>query len=356
MIPDLKLEVIEDLETWRALRPEWNRLADSLSDVSVFSRWEWQFAWWRRFWPEADLHIMAFRDRDGALRAVFPFYIQEERVRGLVRFDIGRLIGSGWSDYLNILCGDDGIARLAGDALRKSRPNLLFDLSMLPADGHRIEQLLGGGPLAVRRVETCPFMILPGHERDFWAGLGRRTRKNIRRGLSRLGEEHQARLRVTRDYRGIREALERIYALQAGWFGETKATAAGRRNYLGVLIDSARDLCPEGMPVAVSLENERGVIAAQYCLDYKGRRHFVIGGLDAAYRRHDPGKCVIALSIADAIERGLKEYDFLNGDEDYKRLFADRQRYCINAAAGFSRAVFRAHRALNALNYPKPSR
>jgi CelD/BcsL family acetyltransferase involved in cellulose biosynthesis len=59
-----------------------------------------------------------------------------------------------------------------------------------------------------------------------------------------------------------------------------------------------------------------------------------------------PGICLHIGSIMDAVEKGMSEYDFMAGGEEYKYLFTKTDRELVTFAAGRSRAGLAGYLAL----------
>ena len=66
--------------------------------------------------------------------------------------------------------------------------------------------------------------------------------------------------------------------------------------------------------------------AGLYGLLYKRKFYFYQSGFDPAFEKWGVGSVTMGLAIQYAIEEGAEEYDFLHGDEPYKRHWAREQR------------------------------
>ena len=63
------------------------------------------------------------------------------------------------------------------------------------------------------------------------------------------------------------------------------------------------------------------VIAAAYCLKDKRRTALYITGYDPTFKAISPGTLLIAHAIETAIREGSAIFDFLRGEEHYKKLW-----------------------------------
>ena len=71
-------------------------------------------------------------------------------------------------------------------------------------------------------------------------------------------------------------------------------------------------------------------IAAIFAFQYRDKLLYYQAGYDPAYSKYSPGLTLMALVIEYAISKGLKEYDFLRGDEEYKWKWTNDYRMTIS--------------------------
>jgi CelD/BcsL family acetyltransferase involved in cellulose biosynthesis len=72
------------------------------------------------------------------------------------------------------------------------------------------------------------------------------------------------------------------------------------------------------------LEVRQRPAATVLCFDYNGTRYLYNNGYDAAYHDLSVGILSKIFSIREAIEVGCRKYDFLKGDEVYKKRIGGR--------------------------------
>ena len=71
-------------------------------------------------------------------------------------------------------------------------------------------------------------------------------------------------------------------------------------------------------------------IAALYNFIYNDTCFYYQSGFDPVWAKFSPGTVLFSLSIQDAIENGMLEYDFLQGDEPYKFNWTNTKRQCVS--------------------------
>jgi CelD/BcsL family acetyltransferase involved in cellulose biosynthesis len=169
--------------------------------------------------------------------------------------------------------------------------------------------------------DAC-YVPLPGTWEEYLKALSSSRRYRLRRALKDFtvwaGEE--PRLSRVNDLSELSNGISILADLHAQrWRAEGKAGAFSSPPFLefhervmpGLLEDGALDLCwlcGHGQP-----------LAALYNIKWRGRVHFYQSGRRVDLpERIRPGTVIHALAIRDAIERGLREYDFLAGSSRYK--------------------------------------
>jgi CelD/BcsL family acetyltransferase involved in cellulose biosynthesis len=95
----------------------------------------------------------------------------------------------------------------------------------------------------------------------------------------------------------------------------------------------ARRLAERGWLWLVVLTLDGQPIAARYDFVYGGKVWCMQGGWDPAHQDLNPGTLMTGEVIAWAIAKGLSEYDFLGGEDHYKRRWAEAERRLLDLEA-----------------------
>jgi CelD/BcsL family acetyltransferase involved in cellulose biosynthesis len=90
-------------------------------------------------------------------------------------------------------------------------------------------------------------------------------------------------------------------------------------------------------------------IAAVYGLTVRGRFYYYQSGYDPAWAARSPGLVLLGRTVEDAYSHGLRDYDFLRGEEAYKFDWASERRetcaLCVAAPTWRATAACAADRA-----------
>jgi CelD/BcsL family acetyltransferase involved in cellulose biosynthesis len=123
------------------------------------------------------------------------------------------------------------------------------------------------------------------------------------------------------------EAFERFLALhESSWASRGGSSATGLRSLKDFHRDVVVRLALAGRLRFEEIWIDGACRASLYGISGGERYCFYLSGYDPAWAKHSLGFTVIGLSIASAVERGVKFYDMLRGAESYKFEWANEIR------------------------------
>lgn len=308
------LDIIRTSEALAELQSEWEDLYLRSSPRNPFLSHAWSDACWRARTADAQLFVAALRDM-GRLIAVAPLCIEKR-----AGFRILRFIGEDRSDYLGFLC-DPAIAGLEQQLLAAVlTAHCEWDLALLRqlADSYTTvhEQALSQA-FRSRRTEwtRAPYCASEGD----WEALEtngpswlKRTRKRLRRFLKDgweierfTGHDAARRLDSVSDIEARSwKGRERAARLQPG-SGQDLLRHAFERDdgeHMELWLASI-----DGKPVAFQID----FLLADRLWVYQQ-------AYDDDYKRTSVGSFMAYVSFEAAWRAGVREYDYLSGEEPYK--------------------------------------
>lgn len=174
-----------------------------------------------------------------------------------------------------------------------------------------------------RRVYGCPYFLSPQPSELKMPrihGLPRRARK--------LNGKH--RLDFVYHTKGnLREALDILVELhEKRWTSKDEAMRGMLSSTSGKAFtsDVVEALNTRGL-VRLSILNADGrPISGVLGFEYNGRFYYLRPAFDPEYSMYAPGHIHIFHLMKEGITRGVREFDFLRGDEPYKRVWANSVR------------------------------
>ena len=298
------------------LREEWDELLLDAPTATPFSTPEWLGTWWRFFGAGRGARAVEVREgRD--LVGLYPLTVGAGPWRAL------RAMGTGPSDYLHPLARagrEAAVAEAIEPLLRSMRGVDLLDLHGLREDQ----------PLARMTTDDqarCLVLDLPPTYDAFLASLGKSLRFDCRRldktpfkdgkatvetnppdGMDVLFELHRARWRAKRLPGAF---IGRLVPFQRAWAAEAVA-----KGYLWLSV-----LRLEGEP-----------IGALYAMTVGRQVFYYQAGFAPTEGAISPGTLLVAHTVRRAIEEGKTRFDFLRGDEGYKRRWKPQHAYADRRA------------------------
>jgi CelD/BcsL family acetyltransferase involved in cellulose biosynthesis len=157
-----------------------------------------------------------------------------------------------------------------------------------------------------------PYLRLPATWADLKEGLGRSFRKTLDRKLRKAGRFGASlRVRFVTDP-DLREAFDVATRTWQHAGGTSIASTARLRQFYGELAAARRWL-----QLAI-LELDGKPIAFEYNLLYERVVYNLKLGYQPQFAALSPGLVLQASVLQNAVEDGVRQYDFLGSDEDYK--------------------------------------
>lgn len=322
--------VVDSIAGLVKLEEDWRELHQRCPRATAFQSPDWLLPWMSRFPPGEPLSLVLHRN--GRLVALAPLEIER---RGPTR--VLRLMGGGISDYLDALI-DPQEPELGRELLRMlGRLRERWDLAsfeQLHPDSPLLHSPLPLGWSELRDSrETCPVLPLPprGPSPQEMAPARWRRIRYLRR---RLARDHGGEM-VDWRQAGHETLLEALFSLHGVRWSE--------RGESGVLSDDSvrafhRDVAARfaraGTLLLYGLRADDQWISVVYGFADQVRHALYIAGFDPAWEKFSPGKLVVAHALEQAMEAGVREVDFLRGDEPYKYRWGAQDRPLIGRRCG----------------------
>lgn len=294
---------------------EWAGLAER-TGASPFAHPGWIGTWADAF-GGGPLSVQAVR-RDGRLVAIAPFYM---RPTGIVS-------PTNWHTPEFGLVAEDAQARdeLAAGLVERARHRL--DVSFLSEGSGDLRAVREAADAANRLVvdrtiQRSMFVEIDGDWDGYKREVGSKVLREVRRRRRKLESEGEVTVEFHRPGDDLEELLEQGYAVEgSGWKDERGTAIASRPETRRFYTDVARWAAERGWLVLAFLRLDGRVAAFDLCLEYGSRSYVLKGGYDPAFRAFGPRTLLLHDSLERAFEHGMRSYEFLGADEEYKRRWA----------------------------------
>ena len=303
----------------------WDDIQAQAESRSPFMSWEWH-----RAWADADPAATAAEAlvlRSGeSVRAILPLLsrhlrFHRVRVRALT-WAIGDL---GCPDHLDVLATPAADVAALVPVLEELEWDVIVLSNLAPnAPGaRRLAQALSArGHVTLRQpLWVCPYLDLPGD----WESYLKRVSRNRRQALRYMEKSLRRHHTVTiTDYDGARvaEGWQRLVTLHEQRWAEGGGLGAFRDPHVDRLHRRfTAELARRGQLWLTTLDLDGEPAAAWYGFTWGDTAYFYQSGRDPRWERESVGQVLLAMMIRRAMERGLKRFDFLRGEDPYKRLW-----------------------------------
>jgi len=333
-VSKLVVEELSGAEALSSLAQEWQALFNE-ANASPFLSWEWISAWHK--WLGCEKRPRLFCAREGGLLVgLLPLGEEERRLKGTpARIRRISFLGEqlGGSDYLDVLALPGYEQECANALFGHIAEHVKFDileLDGLPSDSPSMPWLAWrfGGANFKYRLEpryVCPQVRL---DKSWEELLQSSSRANyFSRSLRRLRRLPDFNHCVITDPDQVGEAFERFLALhELSWACRGGSSATGLQSLKDFHRDVVVRLARAGWLRFEEIWIDGACRASLYGIGRGERYCYYLSGYDPAWSKYSLGFTVIGLSIAGAIERGVKFYDMLRGTESYKFYWAKETR------------------------------
>lgn len=322
----MELTTYVDAGGFAALRDQWNPLLARSQANTLFMTWEWQSTWWS-WLGQGDLYLLAWRDAQ-RLVAIAPLYWQQGE-DGLRRLSLVGCVEV--SDYLDLVveAGYEEVVYsafldwLAGDT---APPWDVVELCNLPESSHThrlLPELAARRGLdSVTRLEdVCPVIALPdSFDAYLQHVLSKKQRHEVRRKLRRIQEETAVSWYVVDGARALSREADAFISLHRLSTQEKHSFMTPQME--GFFRRIVQVMHEAGWLYLAFIEIDGVKAAAMLAFVYDGRLLVYNSGYDpASYAELSPGIVLTTFIVEDAIQRGLRMFDFLQGNEVYKYRF-----------------------------------
>lgn len=333
--PAYHVERLTTTEALQHIRPEWSQLCDEDPRTTPFRSPEWLIPWWRHI-GEGRLHALSVRapragSGPGRLIGILPLYVYTQPGAG--RREL-LPVGVATTDYLDVTlrpgCEKAALCAAFESLGADSADWDACDLQQLCPDS---PLLSAGAPRTwqstVTPGESTFVLPLPDRVEDLSRTLPAGMFQNVRYYRRRAARAGSIRYQCAGPADAF-EFLEALLSLHAArWRTRGEAGVLADEHVIRAHREALPGLLAAGVLRLHALRLDGRIIAVLYGLTDRRmhpRFYYYLGGFDPVCERLSPGTLLIAHAMEQAIQESCGEFDFLRGNESYKRLWGARER------------------------------
>lgn len=331
---------------WAGLSPAWNDLLERASEASVFLCPEWITAWWRAYGGEHDPKLLTVFDEQGQLLGLAPLYERPVRLGGVMHVPVIGVMGDldVGSEYQGLLVLSGREKELLAHLTEVLEGRwALCDFHGLGEDGilvQLIPEVLGArAPQRVHRARhPCPRILLPDNYESYLLSLAPKFRSTLRYRTNKLLRNFSVRLISTSREEEVDGHLDRfIFLHQERWRMSGDVGAFSDPRMRAFYRDVAAAFLRRGWLRFYHLEVDGVIEACQFGFAYGGVLYSLQEAFDASFRPPGIGGLGVILrgmAIRESIAEGLRVYDFLEGEQEFKTRWGATTRYVQRVRIG----------------------
>ena len=304
------IEIVEGGKVFESIADEWDRLYRESTFASPFQSRYWLNHWASTFAKSDHLRTIVVREGSDVV-GIFPL------IQCISPWKALRPAGVGPSDYLAPLVADDSksvvdsIHGVIGDLSKR----YFVDLHQIPSDHPFVTGFANNQLIEQAR---CLILDLPSSYNEYVASLSKSLRYDVRRLEGKALKERAAVVEwVTAETAG--EFADQFFELhKARWKSRGLPGA-----FFGKNENFQRTWIIEGVRTGAVIMNrltcEGRSVGSVYAMRHGSTCYFYQAGMDPSASSLSPGTILVSKMIERAIDLGCTTFDFMRGDEPYKR-------------------------------------
>jgi CelD/BcsL family acetyltransferase involved in cellulose biosynthesis len=310
----------------------WERVLDLDEQAGVFCHPAWMRAWWESL-GSGDLLLALVWDGDEPI-AVFPtctcggeegllsFLGSQDVTDEQVPTALPGREAEALAFFTDWVFTDGGFDRIRFHSVLEGNRWLGIAVDLAEEAGHELTH---------DQVDVAPAIALPSSFEDYLQGLSGHDRHELRRKRRRLGEMGEWRVRRADDV-GWEADLSAFFEFHRQAPGEKAGFfTADRERFFRRL---AADLFLFGLARLDVLDLDGEPVACTFSYDFRDTVALYNSSFRPDLAKQAPGMVLVGSLIEHAIEEGKRMFDFLRGDEPYKKRFGPVPRAVYEIVVG----------------------
>jgi CelD/BcsL family acetyltransferase involved in cellulose biosynthesis len=322
------------------MKDEWNNLLWASDANNLFLTWEWVNTWWKVFGDKKKLCVLTVCD-DGELIGIGPFYVQT--IGNSFKARVLRICSSEelYPDYLDIIAkhGYERDVTIAISSYLEAKTDgwSLMSFNSLLASSNIIRyenDFCNSHMKQIGLSSVCPYIkIDQPYDVYLRKQFRRKKRYNLERQAKLALEKRRLSCEIVGDKGRLPKAMEDLFSLHEKRAAQRKIVSTFISHEVKHFHQLFSSLMLEKDALRLCFLYDGDVpTSALYAFKYNGTMFFYQGGMDPAWTKMSLGSVLMNIVIKQAFDEGLIEFDFLKGDDAYKRSWSnsERRQYRLN--------------------------
>jgi CelD/BcsL family acetyltransferase involved in cellulose biosynthesis len=337
-IADVILREVQSTSKTQDLRESWKRLLKELRTCTPFQTWEWNTGILEYEGEDVRPSILLGENGSGKVIGIAPLCVRKERVTGI---KVLELIGTRKSDYLDCLVLEayrTSFLQQVATWIEENPEWQMVDLQCVRQD--LVDVLCCHCSLEAKKLDVCPYAILPSTIELYEKKISNQLRKLIRRRIKILDKTTDWKVSISRTPSEIEGAVKHLIRLhQRRQISKGERGRFSERRWRESFENITNALAREELVRLGILWIDNQAAAALYNLRMRDQEYVYLAGMEPRMAQYSPGTVLLYRMIGEAIADGIRVYDFLRGGEGYKNWWTDGVCKIFRAKRSRSRLV-----------------
>jgi len=327
-LPAIQVSTVQDLETFGDIREDWASLLEQSPNRDIFLTWEWLFTWQKHLGGRGRLWLVTARIGD-ELVGIAPLMLNKIKKHGM-EMKLLNSLGSPHIDVGGFIVKNNDpqiYLELCNHIIRQKNDWDVLELDEVDADKGRINLIKSTfkqAGFSTLETDDCHFYLdTSGDWKDYFQQLPKKTRHEFRRKAKHV--EISACTRFVR-HTGQDvscEDMETMFAINKhGHFPEFYEHPK-EQDFQNEL---RQRLSQNGSLDISFLHLDDEPVAFCYGFIHDKRLEIWRIGFDTKFCVLSVGIVLVNWVLEDSFKKGIREVDFLRGDEGYKEQWKPQSR------------------------------
>jgi len=322
----VKTELVPGSPISPEIRNVWERILKMIPHGSPFLSPLWVEVWLRHFGQLGEPKVLLFRDENENVRGIGHLLSREEGGKnGLILsgsrdvWDYRDFVIQPGSEAeafqsLSFFLKNDSLDFIELSSVAEKSPTAEVFPQVMESSGFRVSR---------EKEETVINLTLPATWEGFLETLNAKDRHELRRKIRRIEKEGPCELARAEEPSSLDEKMNLFLELH-------RKSRRDKMEFMTAEMEAYfRDLAKEFMKAGwldLSFLRFQGKeIAAFLSFDFLKAKFIYNSGYDPNFSWYSPGIVLSAYCIRGAIEKGMRNFNFLRGREDYKYHLGGRE-------------------------------
>ena len=333
----LQISEINTKKQFYEMRTRWNQTLDKSKDNNIFLTWEKMAPSVNQLDKESSIKILCATDGI-ELVGIAPFRKTRRSLKANFGYSFIEPLTNGDTDYAGIIISKQE-TRCIHQFLAYLFTQKDWDFMVLPdlpQTSQTLELLKHTSKdlpkFEVEKGVICPYITIPNSKEKLLSSLDSKLQKKLKRRLPKLERNHgKVELKQYYEIGSFEQTMEIFFELhQKRWLLKDMPGRFGNQKARDISLQTAKYFAEKGWFRLYFLTVNNKPVAAELNLEYKGKMYCHLKGFDPDYSKYSVGHLLTLKVLEQCIEKGISEYDFMQGDEAYKFDWTNKSRQNMN--------------------------